>query len=1054
MNPNGNGVGERVNIQDGKRRNIRFESPPKRASEKRQEPQEIEQQLLHRDQLSEAKPSPKKGAKLGFLAVQVGLAANSFMGAMKAPGIPNFEAAYEMEMASALPASMSGIGLESAMGLRTPLATQTRAPEDFTSFEPTEITRGEAEQAFEAFAEDGRVYRKKAGLFKEDLTPSEAGARLFRDKPKSVFVRLPDGQTYKIKSAEQLQELDTFLGIGVSPVESPQVVEAFQSLEAGLDTEDGFFQDEGLLHGEKSVNAFDAYKELTANPSKRGSNAMRAAGIGVGIAVAAGAVGSFFFPGLAPTIMLGAGAAGLTVGAAAGAIGYNHIQELEVRQGQDSGLVVRDPGHVLEAHEWLEARAANPFTQDQQAKALEYLDDAFGLYDGKKSIDADKALERLHKGKDVQVPSRIPGRSDTLSSLRDLQKLDTLKGSRVNPVFTQEISDGLQHFEAGVGATDGLYRQGETDPKKRLTALEAANYLFQDRKNVGVTVKGKAYQTKSLYNIEELNALKGQGNNTILPEADFQALRFFDQVQLMTEVGAETPKQVDSYEALQEMNEGRGVLVESHNRQALALSPTDLHELRSLEFDRVNEILPERDFQLLNFWQDRDGYETDGDGGRERGYEALQSIQARNEFEVVSGGRLAPALSFQDLEDLATFEAPTAGFEDNVDAVDKDRLIHFQRTNEQAGQRSTKVGERTGRAYEGWRQLRDGRPFEVNAGNSWNRIIGSQDLHELDALLGRGENDILPQAQYDLLKELGDGQTAEGLRDGSTVLNSYKALQEFQAGGAITYDFNGGDFGERLRIGIPGIDSLGGAKTLRDNQKEYDRYAYSVPEWQDKMDRQLDSTPGLASSNLRRGKDNLSDAESDLRRAKDDLSDGERDLRRAKDDKRDAEWDLTRARLEPTTKTEYRRVCDVDNVCTQEAYDVHNHERDRLISSANSDISRAKRDIREAEADIREAKSDISSANRDIDTAEDEIQDANRLIRMLPDYEDLVDGATPTNYRAVIEELQSKAQTMKRLSRISSLDSNLGRQQKLMTNMTTRPARPEGWEVPEQLVQR
>ena len=82
-------------------------------------------------------------------------------------------------------------------------------------------------------------------------------------------------------------------------------------------------------------------------------------------------------------------------------------------------------------------------------------------------------------------------------------------------------------------------------------------------------------------------------------------------------------------------------------------------------------------------------------------------------------------------------------------------------------------------------------------------------------------------------------------------MNSYQALQKFQDGGPVGYDFNGGEFGYRLSVPISGLDEFDETKLLRDNQTEYDRFAYSVAEWQDKMERQLDGTPGLAQDNLR-----------------------------------------------------------------------------------------------------------------------------------------------------------------------------------------------------------
>ncbi|MCA9781687.1 MAG: hypothetical protein KC800_33445, partial [Candidatus Eremiobacteraeota bacterium] len=335
------------------------------------------------------------------------------------------------------------------------------------------------------------------------------------------------------------------------------------SLDKGIDGDDGFFRDGFILTPEKKLDGYQAYNVLTTSGEQAGKSALVGAGIGAGAAlglslVAAGA--GALFPSIVPPQLssigpiLAAGGATVAAGAALGAgvsyVGYRnaHPEELEVRHGQDYGLKVQNTEHTVEVHQWLQERAANPFTDEQQRQAAAYLDEYAGLYKKSRKIDADQALSRLTEGKPVQVRSSIPNHRDTMTSIRHLQQMDTVRGMGVNPVLPKEVAVSLRFLESGKSEGDGLFERGRFEPKGRMSAFEAVDYLFREREPIGVAVGGKNYQTKTLKNIQELNALKGDGENTILPEGPFQALGFFDRNGLM-----KTPEAspLDSYEALQ-----------------------------------------------------------------------------------------------------------------------------------------------------------------------------------------------------------------------------------------------------------------------------------------------------------------------------------------------------------------------------------------------------------------------------------------------------------------------------------------------------------------------
>ncbi len=579
-----------------------------------------------------------------------------------------------------------------------------------------------------------------------------------------------------------------------------------------------------------------------------------------------------------------------------------------------------------------------------------------------------------------------------------------------------------------------------------MDAYESLQFLLRERLNVGVKLKGKEYLTKQLINLQELNALQGDLNNTILPAKEFESIQFFNQQKLLQ---SQDGKALDAYESFQEMKEGRPVSIASDGRKAAVRSAADMHELNSLEFTKQNTILPDQDYNVLQFWQ-KAGYRVDGIQSS-RAYEALQQIQANNDqFEVQSAGRWAPANSFQDLVDLAAFEAKDSGFPNTVPPVDQDRLEYFQGVNAPLG---FKVGNREGRAYEGYRQLRDGKPFDVQAAGVWNQVDDSQSLHELDALLGRRVNDILPQDQYDLLHVLGDGFSNEGLSLGGDKRNSYQALQAIKARQHLTYDFHGGDFGELLQIDTPDLEALKDTKLKLDNQKEYDRYRYDVPEFKGKMQKQDQQLPDLSQKNLDYGKQNLATGESHKATGESHKREGESDLSSGRSDLSWANSRMSSAQMMPmyNTVTKTKQVCDSNGSCHTETYteQEYNWARQSAISSAQSDIDSAERKIRQAEDDIRKAEQEIERARAEIRKAEGEISDAKQLQAMLPGYEYLLESITSDNCSSVMDKATAQLQAMSRLSHIQQLATNIKHQTQLIGNQQNRPQRPAGWVPPQ-----
>ena len=895
------------------------------------------------------------------------------------------------------------------------------------------------------FKADGEVYKKTLG-FKGELTIAQAEQRLKKDN--SVYVRLKAGQVQRISSMQELETLDTLQGKSLHPNLPSDLVQSLKMLEKGQAKLDGIFKPNG-----DEVTAYDAYRILgTRHPGAAGAAALYGLGglaVGLGLAGAGALVigKGLLVPEIkgkriSQDVLIGAGigvaALGLFSGVGMGVV--HHQAEwpktLEIRNGADSNLTLRDLLDVVPQANWLKSQAEHPFTTEQQRQVLGHFEQNGGVYKsglGHGKLSAREAQARLARGKSIEIPNpRKPGENIEISDFRHLQEFDTVYGTGVNPVTSQEEMKSLRYLD----------QHGSFELKgKPLSAYHALDRMLRDRLPVDAKLKNKKYTLNDLREAQELNALKGDGINTILSIPQFQALQFFDQSLRSGD------KSIDSFEALQLMHRQKTVGVTSNGRVAQLSNPMDAQELHSLEVTGKNNFLPQQDYELLQDWQQRGGYQNG------RAYEALKSMEAGGEFSVQSSGRWAPARSFQDLQDLASFEDQQSPFPDSIPAEARDRLEYFQGTARLA----FRVANREGRAYEGYRELRDRKPFDVKAGGVWNTVDSSQALHDLDAMLGRQVNDILPKEQYDLLHHLGDGSPSEGLARLHGKANSYQALQAFRKGQAVTYDFVGGDFQDLVSIPVGGLDKLAETRMRRDNQKEYDKYRYSLPEFQNKMKRQSEQLPDLAQNDLAQGQSRKTDGEAAERRGRNDLSDAERDLSRANSDESWARGRLFAAYAMPseTAVTRYRTVTDSDGNSHQESYTdyEHNWARDAAISSAQSDIYDAERRQSRARSEISDAEAAIRRAQDAIRQAETEISESQEIIRIAGSLGRQVNGLNEADYLRVIGQLKSEVARMKQLSHTASLSTNLGREGKLIDNMLNRPARPPGWTVPSPLAQ-
>lgn len=895
------------------------------------------------------------------------------------------------------------------------------------------------------FKSEGDVYKKFLG-FKSELTTSQADQRL--QDGDAVYIQLKNGATVKISTMTELETLDTLDGKQLHPNLPADLADAMRMLEKGQTPKDGIYKPNG-----DETTAYDAFRILgSKHPSAAGAAALAGfGGLAVGLGLA-GAGALIIGKGLLvpqikgkripDNILIGAGigiaAVGLVTGIGVGVSNHNAEwpKVLEIRNGADSNLSLRNLTDVVPQANWLTTQAQHPFTSEEQRQVLSYFDQHGGVYKaglGHGKLSAREAQDRLAKGKSIELPNpRKPDEKIEISDFRHLQEFDTVYGTGVNPVTTQDQMKSLRYLdEHGTFEVKG----------KQVSAYQALDRMLRDRLPVDSKLNNKKYTLADLNEVQQLNALKGDGINTILSIPQFQAMTYYDQYFKSAD-----GKPIDSFEALQQMNQHKAVGVSASGRIARLSNPMDGQELYSLEVSGTNNFLEQKQYDLLQFWQQHGGYQNG------RAYESLKTMEQGGEFNIQSNGRWAPAKSYQDMQDLASFEARNNPFPDTIPAEARDRLEYFQSTNNF----STRVGNREGRAYEGYRELRDGRPFEVKAGGVWNVVDSNGALHDLDAMLGRRVNDILPKDQYDLLHQLGDGSASEGLARLHSKANSYQALQALKKGQAITYDFVGGDFHDLVSIPVQGIDHLDDTKLRRDNQKEYDKYRYSLPEFQNKMKNQANQLPELAANDLAQGQGHLADGQAAERRGQSNLSDARSDLSRAESDESWARMRLASAYAMPSENavTKYRTVTDSDGNSHQESYTdyEHNYARDAAISSAQSDIWSAESRQSRARSDISDAEAEISRAQAAIRQAQGEISESYEIQRLVGTLTGQLNSMSEADFQKTLGQLRSEVARMKQLSHTGALDNNLTREGKLMDNMN-RPERPPGWTVPSPLAQ-
>ncbi len=702
-----------------------------------------------------------------------------------------------------------------------------------------------------------------------------------------------------------------------------------------------------------------------------------------------------------------------------------------------------------------------PFSDEEAKKAIQYFID-HGMQNGKKAgffkkilfipisiKDPDKVLERIKNDKPVYLRNERNELS-RVDSMDTLQVLDSLKGRGENTILKQDEFDALKFLEHGVDSDDGIYNPkfwGET----KLNSYDAYKAM-KDGKQLEVNIgEQKDLKAGNLRNMAEASALYGEGFNTILPQNQFDSLKYLEKGKDDNDGFYATGEKINAYQALQIAKEGGAVGINIDNRANLMASSTeDFAEANAFYGDGINTIMPDKEFKLFQYFEG--GKDSDDglyvNGSKANAYEALQKLQSGEGFSISVGNKSGLKVSNAgDLEEADAFY----GSENNtiLPPSHYDSMVYF----DQGGDFVTKSGN-PGNAYEALQAMQRGENAYINNHGIKECARTPEDIHELDALEGRGVNDILPQNQYDNLQRI-KHYTCNGPSDSSEKISSYGTLQKFQDGEKVDYRMHGGDFSRSVYGKIDNIDNIPDALTKLANQQEYDKYKFSVPEYQEKSQKLNDKTPEILDRDINKSKNNINQANNDIDDSNRKINDAEHRIRRAKSDLDDAESDLRHARYMDDYVTEYGYHYGHNPQTGKYEYHygshrVENEEKKRKIRQAESDIDEAERKLRRAKSDKDSAERALSKAKTELQVAETRLAAGEDVSRILPELTSLINSVNNDNFSSLQRELKDKiAQLSERAKPCGSdLRSNLSDCGTLMKVMEERPERPNGWVVP------
>jgi hypothetical protein len=364
-------------------------------------------------------------------------------------------------------------------------------------------------------------------------------------------------------------------------------------------------------------------------------------------------------------------------------------------------------------------------------------------------------------------------------------------------------------------------------------------------------------------------------------------------------------------------------------------------------------------------------------------------------------------------------------------------------------------GEKKLSASQAYDELAKGKSVYIKDTNGKSITLAHlPDLREADALIGRGLNTVMSPEQFEALRTLEDSLVVQGgkqnafqvlqsLQSGESVhvvrgdqygfsastlddlviynglngqgkttflsetqlanldtlfgrhsTSAFEAAKNFHRGQPASFSFSGGDWSESLGVRIDGPDDLDEAINMVNNQRAFDQYRLSQPEFQTRLSSEAERTPGLT-------RNAVSDADSDLSSAR----------------------RMPQTVEETYTTTEYGYHYGYNFSSGNYEYHYGSHTVTKTRDVENTERTRK----------VREAESRLSNLES--------------VKRMLPDLQGALKNPQD------LKQLESVLDRMSYGADDYALRSNVHRLRTLVHSQQTRPERPPGWVAPSPRVQ-
>jgi hypothetical protein len=662
-----------------------------------------------------------------------------------------------------------------------------------------------------------------------------------------------------------------------------------------------------------------------------------------------------------------------------------------------------------------------------------------------KISEPEKALKKLDKNGSLYVMNERNNFSK-ISSHKDLEVLDQLMGAGESKSLSEPQYNALTFLKEGKDEDDGIttpgFFTGKTlntyDTYKRLEKGKTTRVNIGDRERL---------EAKKIDDLVTINVLYGGGENTILPENERDALLYLEKGKDSDDglyvKGKRSP--VNSYDAFQELQDNKKVSVNiGHMEKLVAKDTEDLAEINSFYGEEKNTVLTDREYKAFKYLEKGKSKENgfyDAEG-LTNAYYALQTIQDGTGTMVNIGNKTnLMAKTTQDIVEIDTFYGSgenTILPEDQFQSFKYfDKLGNFQ-------------------AYEALNDMQEGKPVVINHKGISDVLRNPENVKELDSLEGRGVNTILPDDQYKNLQDMKQ-YFCQSESQPSGKMSSYGALQKFKTGEPVDFSMTGGDFDRPLMDKLGKIEDIPKGLQKIANQKEYDKYRFTVPEYKDKAEKENKKSPGLIKKDQEQAKTGIAKQKNNIEYARYSIDMAESDRERGERDKKDAEDDLRKAKRMPDTVWEYGYHYG-HNPQTG-SYDYHygyhnanNDDKDRAIRKAKRDISDAESKIRRAERELREAQNKLESSQNALKREEVRLANGIKIDQeMIPELMSIYSSINAEHFNEIKDSLAGVIAQLTDTAKYcgENVRENIDNQGKLLAIMDERPERPAGWTPPE-----